>query len=68
MEYTINDIYKKFVVYNIESGPFNIVHGMVLVWFDQSVNAPQNNWILKMNVYEHQWQLCTNVLLGQYPT
>ncbi len=45
MEYTINDIYKKFVVYNIESGPFNIVHGMVLVWFDQSVNAPQNNWI-----------------------
>jgi hypothetical protein len=26
-----NDIYKKCVVYNIESGPFNIVHGMVLV-------------------------------------
>ncbi len=32
MEYTINDIYKKCVVYNIKSGPFNIVHGMV--WCD----------------------------------
>jgi hypothetical protein len=34
MEYTINDMYKKSVIYNIKSGPFNIVHGMVLVWFD----------------------------------
>jgi hypothetical protein len=32
MEYTINDIYKKCVVHNIKSGPFNIVHSMV--WCD----------------------------------
>lgn len=42
MEYATNDIYKKCVVFNINSGPFHIVHGMVLVRFDQSANAPKN--------------------------